>query len=101
MTIHGRLQQQLLIAKIENGGASREALLELVSNTYEELDKQLTSTRNAEFMVDEEYRSLFENATCGIYRDRLDGTPVRSNPALVKFNGYTSEAEYRQSLSGA
>jgi diguanylate cyclase (GGDEF)-like protein/PAS domain S-box-containing protein len=51
------------------------------------------------FMMDEEYRSLFENATCGIYRDRVDGTPVRCNPALAKFNGYDSEAEYRESVS--
>jgi len=42
----------------------------------------------------EEYLSLFENAVCGIYRDRLDGTPVRANPALFTFNGYTSEDEH-------
>jgi diguanylate cyclase (GGDEF)-like protein/PAS domain S-box-containing protein len=59
------------------------------------------TARNASFMAAEEYRSLFENATCGIYRDRVDGTPVRCNPALVKFNGYNSEAEYRKSVSHA
>jgi len=42
----------------------------------------------------EEYLSLFENAVCGIYRDRLDGTPVRANPALYTFNGYSSEEEH-------
>ncbi len=42
----------------------------------------------------EEYLSLFENAVCGIYRDRLDGTPVRANPALYTFNGYGSEEEH-------
>ncbi|MFT3673800.1 putative bifunctional diguanylate cyclase/phosphodiesterase [Aestuariivirga sp.] len=42
----------------------------------------------------EEYLSLFENAVCGIYRDRLDGTPVRANPALYTFNGYNSEEEH-------
>lgn len=57
--------------------------------------------QNASFMMEEEYRSLFENATCGIYRDRVDGTPVRCNPALVKFNDYSSEAEYRESVSHA
>jgi diguanylate cyclase (GGDEF)-like protein/PAS domain S-box-containing protein len=41
-----------------------------------------------------EYRSLFDNAVCGIYRDRLDGTPMRANRALVQFNGYDTEEEY-------
>jgi diguanylate cyclase (GGDEF)-like protein len=215
MVIHSRLQQQLLKAKNKYGEASGERLLELVSATYEDLDKKLTelsasgaamdclsqhdfeeildgiqcgilfvnadgavqhcnkaaieilgltsksrrksfnvkqaipklaglnipskanksvaeievapghfvdihakrtssgmivtlkdgapasATRNANFMVDGEYLSLFENATCGIYRDMVDGTPVRCNPALVKFNGYSSEAEYRESVSHA
>ncbi|MFN4141872.1 putative bifunctional diguanylate cyclase/phosphodiesterase [Aestuariivirga sp.] len=41
-----------------------------------------------------EYQSLFENAVCGIYRDRLDGSPVRANRALYTFNGYGSEEEH-------
>lgn len=60
-----------------------------------------SNIRNAQFMLETEYRSLFENAVCGIYRDRIDGTPVRSNPALVAFNGYKSEAEYKQVVSVA
>lgn len=60
-----------------------------------------STTRNAGFMMNEEYLSLFENATCGIYRDKVDGTPVRCNPALVKFNGYESELEYRESVNHA
>ncbi|WP_373506151.1 putative bifunctional diguanylate cyclase/phosphodiesterase [Aestuariivirga sp.] len=44
--------------------------------------------------TEEEYRSLFENAVYGVYRDTLDGQPVRANPALVKYNGYDSEEEY-------
>jgi diguanylate cyclase (GGDEF)-like protein/PAS domain S-box-containing protein len=60
-----------------------------------------SNIRNAQFMMETEYRSLFENAVCGIYRDTVDGTPIRSNPALVAFNGYTSEAEYKQLVSAA
>jgi diguanylate cyclase (GGDEF)-like protein len=41
-----------------------------------------------------EYLSLFKNAVCGIYRDRLDGTPVRANAALYTFNGYSNEEEH-------
>jgi PAS domain S-box-containing protein len=40
-----------------------------------------------------DYRSIFENATQGIYRSDLDGRALRVNPAMVKLNGYESEAE--------
>jgi diguanylate cyclase (GGDEF)-like protein/PAS domain S-box-containing protein len=40
-----------------------------------------------------EYRALFENAVVGIYRSSPDGRTVRANPALVRLNGYASEAE--------
>lgn len=63
--------------------------------------EEKSTARNASFMMHEEYLSLFENATCGIYRDKVDGTPVRCNPALVKFNGYESETEYRESVNHA
>jgi diguanylate cyclase (GGDEF)-like protein/PAS domain S-box-containing protein len=46
-----------------------------------------------------EYRSLFENATFGIYRSSLDGRMLRSNPALVRLNGYESEAEHRAAVN--
>jgi diguanylate cyclase (GGDEF)-like protein/PAS domain S-box-containing protein len=50
-----------------------------------------------------EYRSLFENAVYGIYRDTLDGMPLMANAALVRFNGYEDEKEYMTSVraSGA
>ena len=43
--------------------------------------------------AEREYRALFENAVEGIYRSSLDGHQLRANPALVKLNGYNSEAE--------
>jgi len=52
-------------------------------------------------MAEVEYRSLFENAVCGIYRDQLDSTPVRCNPALAMLNGYKNEAEYIRAVMGA
>ncbi len=56
--------------------------------------------QNAQLLAEAEYRSLFENAVCGIYRDQLDGKPVRCNPALAALNGYESEAEYISAVSG-
>lgn len=44
--------------------------------------------------AESQYRSLFENTVYGIYRDTLDGMPVRVNPALAALNGYASEAEH-------
>ncbi len=41
-----------------------------------------------------EHRSLFDNSVYGIYRDTLDGKPIRVNPALAAMNGYGSEAEH-------
>ena len=55
----------------------------------------------AQKMAEAEYRSLFQNAVCGIYRDHLDSTPVRCNPALAIFNGYQTEAEYIQAVTGS
>lgn len=40
------------------------------------------------------YRTLFENSVYGIYRDTLDGRPIRVNPALAAINGYASEREH-------
>jgi diguanylate cyclase (GGDEF)-like protein/PAS domain S-box-containing protein len=65
--------------------------------TGNRLERRLGPRRSAEA----EYRSLFENAVCGIYRDGLDGTPVRCNPALAALNGYASEAEYINAVRGA
>jgi diguanylate cyclase (GGDEF)-like protein/PAS domain S-box-containing protein len=45
-------------------------------------------------LAEAEYRSLFENSVYGIYRDSLDGKPIRANPALARFNGYADEQEH-------
>ncbi len=42
------------------------------------------------------YRSLFENATEGVYQTSADGKIVSANPALVQLLGYESEAELQQ-----
>lgn len=47
----------------------------------------------------EEYRSLFENSTVGIFRSTLDGKQLRANPALVRLNGYESEDEMLRAVN--
>jgi len=39
------------------------------------------------------YRDIYENANIGIYRSSPGGKQLRANPALVRLNGYETEAE--------
>jgi len=41
----------------------------------------------------DDFRGLFEFLPIGAFRTRPDGVMVRANPALVRMNGYASEAE--------
>ncbi len=43
--------------------------------------------------AERDYREIWENAAEGIYRTTPEGKQLRANPALVRFNGYASEAE--------
>jgi diguanylate cyclase (GGDEF)-like protein/PAS domain S-box-containing protein len=43
--------------------------------------------------AESEYRSLFENSVYGIYRDTLDGKPLRLNKALANIYGFSNEAD--------
>ena len=71
------------------------------------LVEDITADRRRERALrqaESEYRSLFENSVYGIYRDTLDGKPVRANPALVALNRYKTETEQldavREGLTG-
>jgi PAS domain S-box-containing protein len=50
-------------------------------------------TQEALRRAEENYRGIFENASEGIYWSTPDGRQLRANPALVRLNGYASEAE--------
>ena len=41
----------------------------------------------------DDFATLFEHLPIGAYRSRPDGTMVRANAALVRLNGYASEAQ--------
>jgi PAS domain S-box-containing protein len=40
-----------------------------------------------------DFQRIFDNAAEGVYRSSPDGRQLRANPALVRLNGYASEAE--------
>ena len=55
--------------------------------------QDITTRKHAEDSLKESelrFRSLYENATIGIYRTTPDGKILLANPALVKMLGYTS-----------
>jgi diguanylate cyclase (GGDEF)-like protein/PAS domain S-box-containing protein len=116
---HPRLKRQLESLQASNPQDAGAELLAQVSGAYHEIDEvlhgvtqtlpsfmleKLGSLDGASDMtqrsVEAEYRSLFNNALCGIYRDKLDGSPVRCNPALAALNGYDSEDDYLTAVTG-
>ena len=54
----------------------------------------LEAARHAEA----EYRGIFNEVAIGIYRSAPDGRLLRANPALVRLNGYDTEAEMLASV---
>jgi diguanylate cyclase (GGDEF)-like protein/PAS domain S-box-containing protein len=49
--------------------------------------------------AEEKYRSIFENATEGIFQSTLDGQFISANPALAAIYGYSSPEELKASLT--
>jgi PAS domain S-box-containing protein len=67
---------------------SLEGVDHVISNT-----RDISYRKNAELaLLDSEkrFRTLYENATIGIYRTTLDGKILMANPALVKMLGFSS-----------
>jgi len=54
---------------------------------------ELVRTQSQLDMAAAEVGRVFDNAAEGIYRSTPDGRQLRANPALVRLNGYASEAE--------
>ncbi len=61
-----------------------------------ELQTEIRERRTAEEALrasEKKYRSIFENATEGIFQSSPDGQLVTANPAMVRIMGYDSEEE--------
>jgi diguanylate cyclase (GGDEF)-like protein/PAS domain S-box-containing protein len=57
--------------------------------------RALTKIRGAE----RSFRDLYDNISEGVFRSTLDGRMISANPALVRLNGYESEAEMLKSVN--
>lgn len=79
-----------------NGRYIQFNTIRLPDGSYVRTFTDVTEAREREEAVaraHEEYRSLFENSIVGIFRSTLDGKQLRANPALVRMNGYETEAD--------
>ncbi|GAK61007.1 ATPase, histidine kinase-, DNA gyrase B-, and HSP90-like domain protein [Candidatus Vecturithrix granuli] len=64
--------------------------------------EDITERRQAEKLLQEgekRYRSIFENATIGIFQAALDGTFLTANPTLAQMLGYASVQELLVSVT--
>jgi len=77
ITVHIRIKKDALGRTIKTHGVNQD----------------ITDRKQAEEALQESefrFRSLYENATIGLYRTTPDGNILMANPALVKMLGYTS-----------
>lgn len=60
---------------------------------------ELIETQEQLRAAERDYREIWENAAEGIYRSSPEGEQLRANPALVRLNGYESEADMLGSVN--
>lgn len=89
--IYGVCLTGLIVARLVTKTAQRAA--EASAQTAHAQAAELRHTAEAIQQAEQSYRHLFENALEGIYRSSLNGQMLKANPALVRLNGYTTEAE--------
>ncbi len=74
-----------------------------IDGTPPRLGAWLESARQApparELMYNSDFSTLFELLPIGAYRSSADGRQLRANAALVRLNGYTTEAEMLASVN--
>ncbi|MBD1822786.1 response regulator [Cyanobacteria bacterium FACHB-DQ100] len=77
-------------------------VLVAIVGIYAALARNFAQRKRAEVAVqraEEQYRSIFENSTEGIFQTSPDGRFLSANPALVRIYGYDSAEELMHCLS--
>lgn len=77
-------------------------VLVAIVGIYAALARNFAQRKQAEIAVqraEEQYRSIFENSTEGIFQTSPDGRFLSANPALVRIYGYDSAEELMHRLS--
>jgi len=88
----GDLSKQVLVAgqdELSSLATSINKMLEALGHAQNQEQAYLQQLQQAE----EKYRSIFENATEGIFQSSPDGHFLSTNPALANIFGYTSPEE--------
>ena len=67
----------------------------MIRNLQKQLQEQNQKLKQAE----EKYRSIFENATEGIFQATPDGRYITANPALARILGYSSPEELMSKIT--
>jgi PAS domain S-box-containing protein len=80
------------MADYSKGKVQLEAQIKQLQSKIAKLE-QVISENKGKNTNNDNFKSLYENATIGIYRTTLDGKILMANDALVKMLGYTSFAE--------
>ncbi len=81
--------------------AANEALEQRVEERTGQLQEaiaQLQGEMASRELVEEKYRSIFENAIMGIFQTTQEGEYISANPALARIYGYESPQELMQEL---
>lgn len=96
----GQIQRHLACA---HRSEPIQNLLDAVDETYLQFEQQLqeraSSCDIALRQTGEMYRSMFENATDGIFQTTLDGQYLNCNAALARIYGYDSPDELKSGVS--
>lgn len=98
ISIHLDLNQRIEFQSSDEVGVLASAfnsMIESLKDYYEELQKEIAERGKAE----EKYRSIFENATEGIFQSTPDGRFLSANPAMAHILGYSSPDELVESVT--
>jgi len=96
----GRIRS-VALELVRRDGTSLDVLLSADADDAGETERcrvvmiDITEQRRAEAG----FRELFENATEGIYRSTPDGRLLRANPALVRLQGFDTEARLLEAVT--
>jgi len=92
------LSLQVPVVSKDELGFLGKSFNNMVSELRQSQDQLLTYTDNLR-KAEEKYRSIFENATDGIFQTTPDGRIITANPAVSKILGYDSAQELKKSIT--
>jgi len=78
---------------------SRQDEIGILTRELNEMAARIEANIEAARLAEEKYRSIFENATEGIFQTTPDGSHISANPTLARIYGYSSPNEMMHALT--